>query len=155
MSGYLLSIIGAVLITGMISAILPEGKTSGAVKAVAKLFCLLVILTPVAEYLLKGGEDKKIFSDFSEQAVIQTDESFIDYCSRKRIEAAEEEIVKEAEEEFSLLLTAEIRYEREEDGKIKILCIVLSDVSEQADEAMRKKLAEELRAKYGAEVEFQ
>lgn len=155
MSGYLLSIVGIVLITGMISAILPEGKTSGTVKTAARLLCLLVILAPVAEYWAKGGEGKeKIFFDFSDQAVIQTDESFIDYCSRKRVEEAEEYVRKETEKEYSVELVAKIVYECGEEGGIKILRIVLSDPSGEIDESKREEIAKNVRSKYGAEVVF-
>lgn len=37
MSGYLLAIIGIVLLTGILSAVLPEGKTAKFIKGMTKL----------------------------------------------------------------------------------------------------------------------
>ena len=47
MSAYLLSIIGIVLLTAILSAVLPDGKTVKFIKGIAKLCCLAVILPPV------------------------------------------------------------------------------------------------------------
>ena len=97
MREYLLSIVGIVFISGILNAILPEGKTSGIVKSTAKLCCLLVILAPVAEFVTKGGEIDKIFSDFLGESVIQTDQAFINYSSGKRIDEAESLLKEEIE----------------------------------------------------------
>ena len=104
MNGYLLSVIGTILLSAILTAIVPEGKTSATIKGIAKLACLLVIISPILKYLQTGDtessdENSEIF--FSE-TVIRTDEDFIKYYSEMRIRFTEEDIETELAEEFSV-----------------------------------------------------
>ena len=54
-SGYLLTIIGTVLVCSLITAIAPEGKTTASVKGVAKLVCTLAIISPVLRFFKTGS----------------------------------------------------------------------------------------------------
>lgn len=160
MREYLLSIVGIVFISGILNAILPEGKTSGMVKSTAKLCCLLVILTPVAEFVSKGGEKDKIFSDFLDESVIQTDQAFINYSSGKRIDEAETLLKEEIESEYHVSIQVELLWEyQQENAKgytanaIKIKAIVLTFLT-QTSEEIRLKIAEKLQEKYQVEVRF-
>ena len=101
MSAYLLSIIGIVLLTAILSAVLPDGKTVKFIKGIAKLCCLAVILAPVLGFFKEASDGKINFPFFSSETVIETDGAFIDYCSTKRIENAETELEKKLEETFS------------------------------------------------------
>lgn len=159
MSAYLLSIVGIVLVSGLLSAILPEGKTASMIKGTAKLACLIVILSPILQFFtsLKNGED---FSNFSEQTVIQTDKSFIDYCSKERIESVEESLAKELKDEFgrdvAVTLLWEYGFEKTdglyEVGEIKILKAELVCGCEEREQEMLRGF---LERKYGiVEVSF-
>ena len=94
--GYLLCIVGTTLLCSILTAILPEGKTNAIVKGVAKLICLIAIVSPVPRFLQK----EEIFDFFLfdsqektqqelEETVIQTDENFIHYVSELRIKTTE------------------------------------------------------------------
>lgn len=160
MSEYLLSIIGIVFISGIVSSILPEGKTASAVRATAKLCCLLVILTPVAEFALKGGGKEKIFSDFLDENVIQTDETFINYCSRKRIEETQTYLKEKLQREYGVELDVELvweyavqemeHYSAEE---IRVLEILLYSL-EEVDEIQKQEMIDKLKTDCGVEVRW-
>lgn len=105
MSGYLLSIIGTVLLSAILTAILPEGKTAATVKNIAKIACLVVIVSPVLGIFRSlSGEEK--FDENSEiffsQTVIQTDEEFIKYYSEMRIQNAQAALQEELFNSFSV-----------------------------------------------------
>lgn len=154
MSAYLLSIVGIVFIGGILSAIMPDGKTAAVVKGTAKLCCLLVILSPVLKFfetLKKGGD----FSNFSSQTVIQTDASFIDYCSKARIERAETLLKERLEREFSVEISVTLvwKYEKTEEPKkgeeIKIERAELRASGGEISLPNREKIEEYLADEYG------
>ncbi len=158
MNGYLLSIVGIVFITGILTAILPEGKTSGMIKSAAKLCCLVVILTPVAEFVIKGGEKEKIFSDFLDENVIQTDGAFIDYCSRKRIEETQTVLREEILKDYGAYAEVTVLWEYAEQGNadysadgIRITEIILSFAAD-TDENLQTEIVENFKKIYGVEV---
>lgn len=101
MSAYLLVIVGSVLVSAILTAVIPSGKTANVIKGVTKAVCLLAILSPVPGILAKSGwleENENYFS----QPVIQTDTSFIKYYSEMRIQNAEELLEKEILDKYSL-----------------------------------------------------
>lgn len=126
MSGYLLSVIGTVLIAALLTAIAPEGKTSGLIKAIAKSACLLAIVAPIPSYLNSGNFDEKnigsqtIFS----QTVIETDEDFIKYYSEMRIRATAQALEAELKDKFSVETSVELEWTYESD-EIKITKIIV------------------------------
>ena len=173
MSGYLLAIIGIVLLTGILSAVLPEGKTAKFIKGMTKLCCLAVILAPILGFFHKvatGGEIN--FPFFSSETVIETDDAFIDYCSTKRIENAESELKKKLRETFSAEVEVTLLWEYRssitegEDSsqdkylsvyqgkEIKITKALLKDSQENIGGEVRKKMTEHIVKEYGCEVEF-
>lgn len=100
MNGYLLGVIGTVLLCAILTAIIPDGKTAKTVKGMTKLACLLVIIAPIPSYLkasgfFKGGDlDKDSLINFP-QTVIQTDSEFIKYYSQMRIWQTEDALERE------------------------------------------------------------
>lgn len=159
MNSYLLTVIGTVLLSSIITAILPEGKTATTIKGVAKLACLLAIIAPILQFFSTG--DIKSFqsnsSNFSE-FVIQTDDGFIQYYSEKRImetqEALEREIVElyaqnvdvtltwmMAERQSGIYFSDEIQIQ-----KIYVRC------QNEIDEEVRQKMWEYLTTNYCSEV---
>ena len=79
MSGYLLSVVGIVLFTSILLAIVPTGKTSEIVKAIARLACVVTILAPIVQFFVSDGE----FGTFFVESSIQTESTFIQYSSRQ------------------------------------------------------------------------
>lgn len=162
MKEYMISVIGIVLISAIIITLQPEGKTGAVIKGVSKLSCLLVILAPIGNFFQdKHGE--KSFFDFSLENVIETDEAFIDYCSRTRVENAEVILQDRLYEKFDCAVQVDLQWEyapsitgeasyKDYVGKeVKITGIFLSGVS---DEKTQEEIRTYLKNTYPFEVIF-
>ena len=100
MNGYLLSIIGTVLLCSIITVIIPNGKTAGTVKGIAKLVCVLAIIAPILRFFKTGELDwttSKIDENNFSKSVIQ-------------IERQMETLL---EEEFNIETAVSLRWEFE------------------------------------------
>ena len=160
MNGYLLGVIGTVLLCAILSAILPEGKTAGAIKGVAKLACVLAIVAPVLEFFQSGDkalDGKKSSSGIFSETVIQTDEGFIEYYSEMRIRETEIALERELNEKFqaNTEITLEWSRETEKDGRyerdsIRITRIRIG-VNEESEE-VTQMIAEYVKKNYCSEV---
>lgn len=132
MSGYLLGVIGTVLFSAVLTAIIPNGKTASIIKSVARLACLVAVLSPLLSFL-KNGE---MFGENFTKTGIQTDTNFIEYCSKISIENAEnsleEHLQKRYGKQFKLtLLWEEVKKEEGayEVERIKITKAIVSPLS--------------------------
>ncbi len=161
MNGYLLSVIGTVLIAAVITAILPDGKTSAVIKNVTKLACVLAILAPVLGFFATGeldGQDQNSQTFFS-QSVIQTDDRFIKYYCSMRIQATEATLEKELSDQYSastvVTLTWNLLEEKVDNRylseKIQIVCINVVFEEEPSAE-VKKAVWEYLTKNYCSEV---
>ena len=155
MNGYLLSVIGAVLISAILTAVLPNGKSSGIIKTVLKLACILIIISPVLEYIKYEKNPQKN----TENSVIQTDSEFINYYSELRIENATAQIEKELYAKFSLSIHVELEWSIEkadsylfyDDEAIKISCIRIQMPS-AVEKEVKKQVFQYVKDNYCSEV---
>ncbi len=162
MNGYLLSVIGTVLICSFLTALAPEGKTSSVIKGVARLACVLAIVAPVFQFFKTGSIDvfsdkngEKIFLD----SVIRTDNEFIQYYSEKRIEETETALQAELTEKYEVKTEVRLSwsiYEEEFDGvyvaeyvRVDGICVTLL---EQTNEEVKKEMLFYLTENYCSEV---
>ena len=155
MKGYLLCIIGTVLLSSIITAIIPEGKTAKVIKGMAKLVCLLAILAPIPRFLQNWkGEDKNLGKNLSE-TVISTDESFIKYYCEMRVENVEMQLEEEIQEKFSVSAKADIEWEFE-NGEIDVdnMCVkqIQVTVAEGTTTDRKNAVYEHLTQNYCSEV---
>lgn len=162
MNGYLLSIVGVVLLSAFLTAILPEGKTSGLIKSVMRVACILAIVSPVLSFFQSGalsvGKIKNFDTIFS-QSVIETGSAFINYHSEMRVAEAENALEKEIYDKY--LLTANVRLEWEQttetvaekypSNSIHITRIYVKTL-EQQDEEVLRNMWEYLTKNYCSEV---
>ena len=152
MNGYLLSVIGTVLVSSVLVAIIPEGKTSKVVQGIAKCVCLLAIVAPIPNLLKslksdeKGSDSQTIFS----QTVIETDEDFINYYSEMRIRAATEDLQTEMQEKFSIDVRITLTWEYESE-EIRITAITVQ-TENQLKEEEKTAMWEYLTKNYCSEV---
>lgn len=116
MNGYLLSIIGTVLLCSVITAILPNGKTATIIKGIAKLVCILAIVAPVLRFF-RTGEITEISTEnsntFFSQTGIDADRDFIKYYSEMRIRETESALEKEIEERYAIATKVKLLWETE------------------------------------------
>ncbi len=94
MNGYLLSVLGTVLLCSLVTALTPEGKTAPVIKAIARLACVLTIISPVLRFFKTGSLEKNEGENFAE-SVITTDGAFIQYYSEARVRKTELALLKE------------------------------------------------------------
>ena len=161
MSGYLISIIGTVLVCAVLTAILPSGKTAGVIKGIAKLACVIAIISPIPQFLGEWGvRDKKNEKNTEKisQSVIQTDESFIKYYCEARISNAEDALNKEILEKFSLAVTSDISWEFA-DGVCDVDSIIITKIAIKTDENTSKERKNAVKTyivdNYGSEVQIE
>ncbi len=159
MNEYLLGIIGTVLFSAFMVAILPEGKMSGTIKGVAKMVCLLAIIAPILQYMQKQQSNKKNenLQEFFSSTGIQTDEAFIKYYSEMRIKEAQTQLEKEVQDKFSceatVLLNTDGLEETTQITDIKILSVCVHLLNNESQET-RTKIEEYLLKEYGCKVVF-
>ena len=151
MNGYLLSVIGTILLSALLTAILPNGKTSAVIKAITKLACLLVIISPVFSYIqAETGTSNGNSSKNLSQSVIQTDEAFITYYSEMRIQNAQAQLESEIKEKFGLdcRVVFNWKYDKENIRIIKLTVQPQTGISERQN----SELYEYLTKNYCSEV---
>ena len=162
MSGYLLSVIGAVILSAIMVAVLPEGKTAGIVKAVSRLVCILAIISPVLQFFQSGTfpwKKGKNSEGFFTQTVIESENAFIEYYSEMRIRETERALEAELREKYEADVEATLSYEYVEelvdgryvDEKIRITAIHLGLKTPISEEAIRE-MWEYLTKNYCSEV---
>lgn len=159
MNGYVLAVIGTVLISAVITAIIPEGRTSSVVKGVARLACVLTIVSPIISFFTKdnlAGEKNKtgIFREIG----IEEDESYIQYVSAMRVAEAERLIEKEITEKYNAQVDVRLQWEHAADGygiyqgeRLKITQMQVFCIDESAKKN-KKEIGQYLANAYGSEV---
>ena len=105
MKTYILSIAGVVLLTAIISIVVPNGKMGKFIQGMGKLLTLTVMIAPFATLFMKQKGELAFSS-----ANIAADERYLVSCARILSERDEEEIKKALNDEFSV--TAEVEVER-------------------------------------------
>ena len=151
MNGYLLSVIGTILLSALLTAILPNGKTSAVIKAMTKLACLLVIISPVFSYIqAETGTSNRNSSKNLSQSGIQTDEAFITYYCEMRNQNAQAQLESEIKEKFDFdcKVVFAWEYDKETIRIIKLTVQPQTGISERQN----SELYEYLTKNYCSEV---
>ena len=73
MNAYVLSVIGTILLSAIITAILPDGKTNSVIKGVSRLACVIAIVMPILTFFQSGDWSAgEIFKeDFSKMSLAE------------------------------------------------------------------------------------
>lgn len=115
MQAYILSIAGVVLISTVISIIVPTGKMGKFIKGMTKLFILVVLIAPFVSW---AGGDKYIFTT----SELGRDTEYLEYCAVLLSEEDERKITAWLKEGYGVV--AEVSVLRNFDGftheKIKV-----------------------------------
>ncbi len=161
MNSYLFSIIGVVLISSIVTSILPEGKMAGIVRSMTKLVCLFIIISPIFQFFQKGkrGEKGKFYQEIFKNSVIETDEEFIKYYSESTMLYMEDALEKEIFEKYALQVSiwmdwnyvTESVFDIYPQTKIEIKQINVS-AEQKMDEEEKNILWEYLTQNYCSEV---
>ena len=146
MSGYLLTVMGTVLVCSLITAITPDGKTSSSIKGVTKLVCILAIIAPILRFFqtdsIQTLIDKNRQGNFYED-VIEVDGEFIQYYSEMRIQQTEESLEERLFERYAVPCAVCLEWSVEEEIRIeRIVVALLENVGEEVKGDMRLFLVE-------------
>ena len=164
--GYLLSIIGTVLLCSILTAVTPDGKTAGVIKGVARLACLIAIISPIPYFLGResvfdkaGEENTKNANVFFPQTVIQTDESFIKYYSELKVRETERLLEDELNGLFDATLQVSLYWKFDsadnvDSEKIKITKISVKTNGQMVEEEKRN-MSDYLTKNYCSEVQIE
>jgi len=155
LNGYIVSIIGTVLVCSVLTAVLPQGKTTGVIKGMARLACVVAIIAPIPKYLGKwtsfdvNHEKNPTQADINfSQQVIQTDDTFIKYYCEMRIRNTEAALKSEIENQFPIEVETNIDWRFTEEktvdsDQIQIVSItvkLLNSCNQETIEALTKYL---------------
>ncbi|MBQ4052808.1 MAG: hypothetical protein IJD33_00545 [Clostridia bacterium] len=153
MSGYLLSVIGIVLFSSILIAVLPNGKTADMIRGITRIACVITMLSPVVYFFVDGGN----FDGFFGEKGIETEAAFIQYCSEERIEQAEILLQKELSEKYDGIHKIEMQWESEAihfggytANGVKIVKIVVF-VNQALSDHIEREIIEYLFNQYGCE----
>lgn len=159
MSEYLIKIIGLVLVSVLLTNLLPTGKTCILIKNIARLCVYLSILTPAFDFFISlntkaNSTFEEIFPDYFSDTVIPTDESYIKYCSEKSIEKAENSLEKIVLDDYGITVEITLQTSVDADGsKIKIEKGILDGLGVTNKELLQK-ICKGLQDEYSVPFEF-
>ena len=109
MREYLLSVAGIVLFSSVLLGIVPGGKTAELIKSIARLACLMTILSPIVQFFVAGKNVEAIFGESG----IQTQSEFIQYCRKERIAEIEKELKSELSRSFDYIIDVQVDWSLE------------------------------------------
>lgn len=164
MKAYVISVIGIVIISAVLTVIIPEGKTSGMIKGVAKTACVAVIIAPIIQFFQSGEVPSFFYKNSQEifsQSGIETDEKFIQYYSEMRIMETQEKLQKELQEKYGVQTQVALDWEwrastenKNYTNEIYITKIYVCGMENQAD-IMKNEVREYLSKSYCSEVQIE
>ncbi len=158
MNGYLLGVMGTVLLCSLLTAIAPEGKTSAVIKGVARLACVLTIVAPVLSFFKEGKLEENNGEIFKE-SVIQTDVAYIQYYSEERVRETEIALINDLTEKGFEVKSVRLEWSLEKESfaeiysaeHIRILRICVS-LPEGVSEEVKTEMCSYLTKNYCSEV---
>ena len=122
MKAWIVSIIAVVIITAIISLILPEGKTGKFIKSIFSLFIVFTIIKPM--FYLKNNEFK--YEDIFNQSEIELQFGFIEYVFQSKIDEYENNCIEILENSGVNNAFVEIIYSNDKETTIKIECVLIN-----------------------------
>ena len=142
---WILAILAAALLLGLLEAAAPKGPVQGVARLAAGLVLFLVVVSPLAsglpDWLGRAlGEELESVAVFSD-ALEETNESYLETNMSQR---ASEYIVTQAEE-MGLSLTASVTCDWTEQGlPVPSGAVILGEAPEAAREALSQAIQEQL-----------
>ena len=145
MKNWILTILAAALLLGLLEAAAPKGPVRGVARLAAGLVLFLVVVSPLAaalpDWVSRGlGEDLGSVAAFSDE-LEETNESYLETIMSQR---ASEYIVTQAEE-MGLSLTASVTCDWTEEGlPVPSSAVIWGEVPEQDQVTLNQTIQEGL-----------
>lgn len=149
MKSYILTLTGAILLSALVSALVPEGKMGKFLKGMTNLFVFSVVVVPLLS--LFGKEEIPLGA-----GSVSLDGEYLKRCERTLSERDETEICALLQEEHGLC--AKVSVQREEYGNFarKKILVQLEDLGitgEKEHIDMAESIRASLEEKYGCQTE--
>ena len=120
MSGYLLTLLGVILLGVMVDVILPSGSTSKYISGIFAIFVLFVMISPVIKWI---KSDYKV-SNYFTNTEIQLNEKLLYNINNSKLNAIEQEIIQELKTNGYSNVGIDIQFELESDN-VKITQVLV------------------------------
>ena len=120
MSGYLLTLLGIVLLGVLIEVILPPGTTSKYISGIFSIFVMFVILSPILTWI---KSDYKL-SDYFTKTDIQLNEKLLYNINNSKLGEIEQIIIEELNTNGYTNVKIDIQFEMEADN-VKITQVLV------------------------------
>lgn len=108
MEGYILAVCGAVILSALVTILLPEGKTGKFINGMLRVFCVAVMLVPLCGLFEKFGAPSLPEGGSEEVAL---DESFMERVFSEQALAQAEALETSLSEDPGISVSAEILWE--------------------------------------------
>ena len=149
MQAYILSVAGAVLLSAVVSLILPEGKLSPLIRGMTKLITLVLLVSPLISLLRR-----EVF--FLDGDTVAADEGFLLSCTQRVEENDEQAIAAWLEEEFGISALSEVQLETDGSYSAKAVTVRITDFGIYGEEEhidISLRIEEKLETLFGCPVE--
>lgn len=120
MSGYLLTLLGIVLLGVLIEVILPSGTTSKYISGIFSIFVMFVILSPILTWI---RSDYKL-SDYFTKTDVQLNEKLLYNINNSKLGEIEQIIIEELNTNGYTNVKIDIQFEMEADN-VKITQVLV------------------------------
>ena len=167
MNAYLLSVVGTVLISAVITALIPEGKTATVIRSIAKLACTVAILAPILNFfktgdLEEGGDFSQTTTEKFSKISIHTDEEFIQYYCEIRVRETERALEQELAKAYGVSVAVTLLWELQAeevyglyDGQEIFINAVKVLPRQEISTEIQAKIRKKCKKEYGCEVQFE
>ena len=149
MQAYLLSVAGAVLLSAVVSILVPEGRLGPVIRGVTKLVTLLLLVSPVIS-LLRGAS-------FSvEETALGEDADFLSYCAERVEKRDEHSVEARLLEEYGISAVADLDLAADGSYSAKYVTVTVSDFGIYEGEAhidISLQIEAALSERFGCEAE--
>lgn len=161
MNGYVLTVMGTVLISSILTMLAPNGKCSSLIKNMTKLVCLVVLIAPIPNLLGEKnlfdgirGENTEQADVFLKDDSINVDEEFINYYCELRVRETQTALKKDILARFNVVADVILSWGfvdgTDVDG-LKITKITVK-IPQTVEEGIKKKMCTYLTDNYCSEV---
>lgn len=150
MKEYILSIAGAVMLSAVVSMILPEGKMGKFVKGGLKLVVLVVLVSPFVSFFSGGS------FDFSDGGKLKTDGGYLEKSVSLMADADERDVYNLIKENFGVESVVRVEYSSEEfpsRKKISVIVVNFGIYGEDEHIDIIDKITDAVESAYGCETE--
>ena len=118
MSGYILSILGIVVIGVVVDVIIPTGTISKFIKSIYGIFVVLIIVSPIINIFKNLSNYEFTYNDY------EISENLFTYISNLKVNAMQEEIIKRIEEEGLVGAEVSLKFSIENDNFQINSCVI-------------------------------